>query len=87
MLEFDAGGWGGEVPIGLSVIGISVAGPSGDFLDESLFVRDAAVEALGRQDAQFGFRQIKPTSMLWSVVPFEALDQSPCFGGRKGFVE
>jgi hypothetical protein len=25
--------------------------------------------------------------VLWSVVPFEAFDQPPGFGGRKGFVE
>jgi hypothetical protein len=25
--------------------------------------------------------------VLWGVVPFEALDQTPGFGGRKGFVE
>ena len=87
MLEFDASGWGVELPIGLGVIGISVAGPSGDFVDEGLFVRDAALEALGRQDTQLGFGQIKPASMFWSVAPFEALDQSSCFGGRKGFVE
>jgi hypothetical protein len=52
-----------------------------------LFVRNPAVEALGRQDAEFGLCQIKPTAMLWSVVPFEALDQAPGFGGRKGFVK
>ena len=36
---------------------------------------------------QFGFRQIKPTAMLWGVVPFKALDQPSGFGGRKCFVE
>ena len=48
MLEFDAGIWGCELPIGLGVIGIAVVLPSGDFLDEGLFVGDPAVEALGR---------------------------------------
>ena len=32
-------------------------------------------------------RQIEPTAVFWSVVPFEAFDQPPGFGGRKGFVE
>jgi hypothetical protein len=45
VFEFDASVWGCEVPIGLGVIGIAVRG---DFLDEGLFVRDAAVETLGR---------------------------------------
>ena len=75
------------MPVGLGVIGIAVLFPGCDFIDEDLLIGDAAVEALGRQDAEFGLRQIKPTAMLWSVVPFEALDQSPGFGGRKGFVE
>ena len=29
-----------------------------DFVDQALFVRDTAVEALGRQDAELGPRQI-----------------------------
>ena len=75
------------MPVCLGVIGVSVVLPSGDFLDEGLFVGNPTIEALGRQDAEFGFRQIEPTAVLWGVVPFEALDQAPGFGGRKGFVE
>ena len=48
MLGFDASVWGREVPISLGVIGIAVLLPGGDFLDEDLFVGDAAIEALGR---------------------------------------
>ena len=48
MLEFDACVGGGEVPVGLGVVGIAVMLPSGDFFDEGLLVGDAAVEALGR---------------------------------------
>jgi len=59
------------VPIGLGVVGIAVLLPSGDFLDQGLLIGNPAVEALGRQDAEFGLCQIKPTAMLWSVVPFE----------------
>jgi hypothetical protein len=57
--------------------------PSGDFLDEGLFVGDAAVETLSGEDTEFGFRQIEPTAVLGRVVPFEALDQSSGFGGGK----
>jgi hypothetical protein len=39
--------------------------------------RQPTVKALGRQDAEFGLRQIKPAAVLWSVVPFEALHQPP----------
>ena len=48
MLEFDTGVCCGELPIGLGVVGIAVVLPGGDFLDEGLFVGNAAIEALGR---------------------------------------
>jgi len=87
MLELDAGVWRCEVPVGLSVIGIAVVLPGGDFVSEGLFVGYAPGETLGRQNTKFGFRQIEPAAMLWRVVPFEALDQPPGLGGGKGFVE
>ena len=48
MLEFDTGIFGCEVPIGFDVMAIAVVLPGGDFLDEGLFVGNAAVKALGR---------------------------------------
>ena len=78
---------GCEVPVCLGVIGIAVVFPSGDFVDEGLFVGDAAVETLRGEDAEFGFGQIEPAAVLGRVVPFEALDQPSGFGGRKGLVE
>ena len=48
MLEFGASIFCGELPVGLGVVGIAVVLPGGDLLDESLFVGNAAVEALGR---------------------------------------
>ena len=48
MLKFDASIFGGELPVGLCVVGIAVALPGGDFVDEDLFVGNAAIEALGR---------------------------------------
>ena len=48
MLEFDTCIWGRELPVGLSVVGIAVMLPGGDFVDEDWFMGDAAVEALGR---------------------------------------
>ena len=65
MLEFNAGVAGGELPIGLGVVGVSIVLPSCDFVDEGLFVRDTPIEALGRKDAELGFRHIEPL---------------PCFG-------
>jgi hypothetical protein len=41
---------------------------SGDFVDERLLVGNAAIKALGGEDAEFGFRQIKPASVLVKLV-------------------
>ena len=87
MFEFDAGVGGCEAPVWLGVIFISVILPGGDLVSEDLLIGDAAVEALGRQDAEFQLRQIEPAAVLWRVMPFEPLDQPPGFGGREGLVE
>ena len=47
MLKFDASIFGGELPVGLGVVCIAVVLPGGNFVDEDLFVGNAAVEALG----------------------------------------
>ena len=65
MLEFDAGVCFGELPVRIGAVGISGILPSRDFVDEGIFVRDAAIEALGRKDAEFGLCHIAPL---------------PCFG-------
>jgi hypothetical protein len=66
VLEFDAGVWRCEVPVRGRVIGIAVVFPSGDFGDERVFIRNAPVETLGRQNAEFGFGQVEPTAVLWA---------------------
>src|SRR6266705_6903154 len=85
MLKFDACVGGCEVPVGLGVVGVAVVFPGGDFLYGGLFVGNAAVEALGGEDAQFRLRQIEPTAVFWGIAPFEAFDQPPGFGGRASF--
>jgi hypothetical protein len=59
------------LPVCPCVIGISVVFPCGDFLDEGLFVWDAAIETLSGEDTEFGFREIEPTAVPGRVVPFE----------------
>jgi hypothetical protein len=48
VLQFDTSIGSCEVPVCLGVVGIAVVLPSGDFLDEGLFVGNPAIEALGR---------------------------------------
>ena len=45
MLKFDASIFGGELPVGLGVVGIAVVLPGADFVDENLFVGNTAIEA------------------------------------------
>src|SRR3977135_1133712 len=87
MLKFDTGVRCGELPVGLGVVDVSIVLPSRDLVDEGLFVRDSAIEALGRKDAEFGLGHIEPTAVLWSVMPFKPFCQPPCFGGGEGFVK
>ena len=47
MLKFDASIFGGEMPVGLGVVGIAVVLPGGDFVDEDLFVGNAGDRGTG----------------------------------------
>src|ERR1700752_2475207 len=87
MLEFDAGVFGRELPIGFGVMGIAVSLPWGDLTDEEFLVGDAASKTLRRQNGEFGFRHIEPTAVLWRIMPFEPLDEPSCFVWRKSLVE
>ena len=87
MLEFDAGVFGRELPVGFGVMGIAVSLPCGDWADEDLLVGDAAAEALRGENGEFGFRHIEPTAVLWRVMPSEPLDEPSCFVWWKSLVE
>jgi len=87
MLEFDAGVVGHELPVGFGVMGIAIRLPCGDLMDEDLLVRDAAVEALRRENGEFGLGPIEPTAVLWRVMPFEPLDETSWFAWRKSLVQ
>jgi hypothetical protein len=74
------------LPIGLCVMFVA-AFPGGDFRGQVWLVGDAAVEALGREDGEFGFGHVEPASVLGRVAPFEPFDEAAGFGGGEGFVE
>ena len=58
------------------MIGIALLLPGRDLVDEGLFVGDTAVEALGGQNAEFGFCEIKPTAVLGRIVPIRSAQQA-----------
>jgi hypothetical protein len=69
MLEFNAGIVGCELPIGFGVVFVAVFFPSRDFFDEGFPVGNAAVEALGQRDAEFGFgRPLTSLTKYWFWV-------------------
>jgi hypothetical protein len=54
---------------------------------EDFLVGDAAVQALGHENAEFGFGHVEPATVLGRVMPFEALDEPAGFRSGEGFVE
>ena len=75
------------MPVGLGVVLVSVVLPCVDFAGEDFLVGDAAVQTLGRENAELGFGHVEPAAVLGRVVPFETLDEPARLGGGKGFVE
>ena len=75
------------MPVCLRVLLVAAVLPGGDLLGQDLLVRDAAIEALGRQHAEFGFGYVEPASVFGRVMPLEALNQPTCLSGWKSFVE
>ena len=76
-----------ELPICFGVVRVAAAFPGGNFLDQGLLVGDAPIEALTRQNAEFGLCHIQPAAMLGRVVPLEPLDEPPRLGGGESFIK
>src|ERR1700691_5471361 len=79
-LELDPGVFGCELPIGLGVVLVSMALPSGDFFLQSRLVGNVSAQALARQNAEFGFGGVAPTSMFGRVMPFKPVGEATRFG-------
>jgi hypothetical protein len=45
-------------------------------------VRDAAIQTLRREHAEFGFSHIEPAAVLGRVMPFETLDEPARLGSN-----
>lgn len=61
--------------------------PGTEFTNQRWIVWDATIEALLGQNTQFRFCHVEPTAMLGSVVDFQPVDQSSCFGRFKRLVQ
>jgi hypothetical protein len=86
-LQLHAGVSGGELPIGFDMFLVAGMLPGGDFLGQGLLVRDAAIETLAGQHAEFGLGHVEPTAVFGCVVPFEPFDEAARLGCGERFVE
>src|SRR3981081_1679037 len=86
-LQLDAGVGSFELPVGLGMVLVSVVLPCVDFAGEDFLVGDAAVQTLGRENAELGFGHIETAAVLRRVMPFEALDEPAGPRSGEGFVE
>ena len=68
-----------ELPVCLGMMLVAIVLPSGDFSGESQFVWNAAIQALGRENAEFGLCHVEPTTVLGRVMPLCAAEN---YGGR-----
>jgi hypothetical protein len=66
---------------------VPVGFPSLDSPSNFGWIVDAAVETLTMHDAQLRFRHVEPTSVFGRRVEFQPVQKSPCFFGRKCFVQ
>jgi hypothetical protein len=63
-LQLDAGVGGFELPVGLGMVLVSVVLPCVDFAGEDFLVGDAAVQTLGRENAELGFGHVEPAAVV-----------------------
>jgi hypothetical protein len=66
---------------------VAILQPGFDLFDDRGLIRNASIQTLRSQDAELGFGQIEPASVLWRVMPLEAFDQPSRLRGGKRLVE
>jgi len=68
-------------------LGISLAFPCGDLSLEDVAVVDAAIEALGSQDADLDLDHVEPGSVLGRVMELQATEDAVSLGCGEGLIE
>ena len=77
----------GEHPGDAGAFGIATTLPGGDLGLETLALGDAAVQALGAENADFDFDHVQPTCMLGREVKLQAAQHPVRLARGKGLVE
>src|SRR5262245_50927589 len=86
-LAFAASILGGEAPVDAASRGVAPLLPGGYFGVEGGLVREAPVEALAAEDAQFDLGDVEPAAVLGGVVDLQPLRQPLRLGGWEGLVQ
>src|ERR1051326_9055052 len=84
MAELDPGISGGELPVDRPGGGVSVGLPGRNLLPKQGSVRDAAVQALAAQDAEFELGDVEPTAVGGRGVQLQLGGQPLRLIGREG---
>jgi hypothetical protein len=91
-LELDSCIVSRELPIHSNLFFVSITRPRSNFGRERFHVGYSLIEALSTKNAQFNFRHVEPTSVFWSVMNLQLVEDatsflwSKCFVQRGGFV-
>ena len=86
-VELDPSGLGGELPVDRGLELIAMGLPGGDLAAHGLDIAEAPAQALAHHHVDLDLGHVEPTAVFGRVVPFEALDQLPGFGRRKGLIK
>lgn len=87
MFQFDASVGGRELPLNFDSVAVTFCFPSAHFCGDRLLVRNAAVETLSPQYAEFDFSHIEPATVFRCVMKPKAMVEAMSFRCRKGFIE
>ncbi len=85
--KLDAGLLDAKHPADAGTGRVAGASPRVDFVIEGRYVRDAPIETLRRQDADFDFDHVQPTGVLGDIVKLQTAQHAAGFCGRKRLVE
>ena len=61
---------------------VSVPLPRGHFAPHGDDIRNATIQALAGESAQFDLGDVKPTAVVGRIMDFESLGQAAWLGGR-----
>jgi hypothetical protein len=72
VFEFNAGLVCRKMPLDFRPSAVSVFCPYGGFSPKKIEIGTTSIEALETQCAQFYFRDVEPSPVLWRVVNFQS---------------